>query len=171
MLHHDTFFITADKLWLNKLSQLTTHLSHVKPLSPQQRGTSCHFDYRVPKLLQMLLAAFVSSKSWAAEVESELLHASCCQIQAYAGHRTARMSFRPPDTILRVLWERPSSGDWLQSMHHGRNMTSPHWLWGCDIPPCESWGKWPWSLTPMNWPRHLNAAFWKWKERKLGEIL
>jgi hypothetical protein len=77
MLHHNIFFITADKLRLNKLSQLTTHLSHVKPLSPQQRGTSGHF-----KLLQMLLAAFISSKSRAADAASELLHASRCQIQA-----------------------------------------------------------------------------------------
>jgi hypothetical protein len=47
----------------------------------------------------MLLAAFVSSKCWAAEAASELLHASCCQTQAYAGHGTARISFRPPNTI------------------------------------------------------------------------
>jgi hypothetical protein len=103
MLHHDTFFVTADKLHLNKLSQSTTHLSRVKPLYPQQRGTSCHFDYRVPKLLQMLLAAFVSSKSQAAEAASELLRVSRCQMQAYAGHRTARISFRLPDTIFRLL--------------------------------------------------------------------
>jgi hypothetical protein len=96
------FFITADYLRLNKLLQYSTHLSHVKPLSPQQRGTLCHFDYRVPKLLQMLLAAFVSSKSWAAEVASELQQASRCQTQAYASHGTARISFGPPDTIFRV---------------------------------------------------------------------
>jgi hypothetical protein len=47
----------------------------------------------------MLLAAFVFSKSWAAEVASELLHASHCQTQAYAGHGTARISFQPPDSI------------------------------------------------------------------------
>jgi hypothetical protein len=35
-LHHDTLFITADKFHSNKLSQSTTHLSRVKPLSPQQ---------------------------------------------------------------------------------------------------------------------------------------
>jgi hypothetical protein len=26
-------------------------------------------------------------------------------MQAYAGHRTARISFRLPDTIFRLLWE------------------------------------------------------------------
>jgi hypothetical protein len=70
-----------------------------------------------------------------------------------------------------VSWERSSSGDWLQSVHHGRNMTSPQWLWGCATPLCVTWGNWPWRLTSMNWPCHLNAAFWKWKEWKLGEIL
>jgi hypothetical protein len=47
----------------------------------------------------MLLAAFISSKSWEAEAASELLHASHCQMQAYAGHGTATISFWPPDTI------------------------------------------------------------------------
>jgi hypothetical protein len=59
----------------------------------------------MPKLLQMLLVAFVSSKSQAAEAASELLHASRCQMQAYAGHGTARISFRPPDAIFRLSWE------------------------------------------------------------------
>jgi hypothetical protein len=40
--------------------------------------------------------AFVSSKSWAAEVASELPHASRCQTQA--SHGTARISFQLPDT-------------------------------------------------------------------------
>jgi hypothetical protein len=103
MLHHSAFFVTANKLRLNKLLQSTTHLCHIKQLSPKQCGTSCHFDQRVPKLLQMLLAAFVSSKSSAAEAASELLHASHCQTQAYAGHGTARISFRPADTIFWLL--------------------------------------------------------------------
>jgi hypothetical protein len=50
----------------------------------------------------MLLAAFVSSKSQAAETASELINASHCQMQAYAGHGTARISFWPPDTIFRL---------------------------------------------------------------------
>jgi hypothetical protein len=103
MLHHDTFFITADTLYLNKLLQLTTHLSRVKPLSPQQCGTSCHYDWHVPKLLQMLLAAFVSSKPQAAEAANKLLHASHCQTQAYAGHGTPRIIFWPPSTIVQLL--------------------------------------------------------------------
>jgi hypothetical protein len=41
MLHHDTLFVTADKLCLKKLLQSTTRLSCFKPLSLQQRGTSC----------------------------------------------------------------------------------------------------------------------------------
>jgi hypothetical protein len=106
MFHNHTtrlrVYIIANKLRLNKLSRAITHLSRVKLLSPQQCGTLCHFDWRVPKLLQMLLAAFISSKSWVAEAASELLHASCCQMQAYAGHGTARISFRPPDTIFRL---------------------------------------------------------------------
>jgi hypothetical protein len=51
----------------------------------------------------MLLAAFVSSKSRAAEAAHELLHASHCQMLAYAGYRTAKISFWPPDTIFRLL--------------------------------------------------------------------
>jgi hypothetical protein len=58
---------------------------------------------RVPKLLEMLLAAFISSKSRAPEVASELLHASRCQMQAYPGHGTARISFWLPDTIFWLL--------------------------------------------------------------------
>jgi hypothetical protein len=50
-------YITADKLRLNKLSQSTTHLSHVKLLSREQRVTTAS----VPKLHQLLLAALVSS--------------------------------------------------------------------------------------------------------------
>jgi hypothetical protein len=50
----------------------------------------------------MLLAAFISSKSRAAEAASELLHASHCQTQAYAGHGTARISFQPPNTIFQL---------------------------------------------------------------------
>jgi hypothetical protein len=50
----------------------------------------------------MLLAAFVSSKSWGAEAASELLHANHCQTQAYAGHITARVSFWLPDTIFQL---------------------------------------------------------------------
>jgi hypothetical protein len=57
----------------------------------------------MPQLLQMLLAAFVSSKSWAAEAASEQIHASRCQAQAYAGHRTAKISFRLPHTIFWLL--------------------------------------------------------------------
>jgi hypothetical protein len=67
--------------------------------------------------------------------------------------------------------ERPCSGDWLQSVHHGRNMTPPHRPWGCTIPLCETWGKWPWRLTSMNWPRHLNAAFWKQQMETCGNSL
>jgi hypothetical protein len=51
----------------------------------------------------MLLPAFVSSKSRAAEAASELLHASRCQTQAYAANGTAKISFRPLDTIFRLL--------------------------------------------------------------------
>jgi hypothetical protein len=58
----------------------------------------------------MLLAAFVSCKSWAVEVASELLHASHCQMQAYAGHRTARIRFQLPNTISQLSFETKSWG-------------------------------------------------------------
>jgi hypothetical protein len=50
----------------------------------------------------MLFAAFVSFKPQAAEAASELLNASCCQMQAYTGHGTARISFWLHDTIFRL---------------------------------------------------------------------
>jgi hypothetical protein len=53
----------------------------------------------------MLLAAFISSKSQAVEVASELTNASCYQMQAYAGHGTARISFWLPDTIFWLSGE------------------------------------------------------------------
>jgi hypothetical protein len=53
----------------------------------------CDSHQRAPKLLQMLLAALVSTKSQATEV------AKHCQMQAHAGHETARISFRPADTV------------------------------------------------------------------------
>jgi hypothetical protein len=56
----------------------------------------CDFRQRVPKLLQMLLVALVSTKSQADEA------AKRCQMQAHAGHKTASIGFRPPDTIFRL---------------------------------------------------------------------
>jgi hypothetical protein len=50
----------------------------------------------------MLLAAFVSSKSPAAEAANVLLHASRYQTQAYADNGTARLSFRLPNTIFQL---------------------------------------------------------------------
>jgi hypothetical protein len=67
MFHNHTtqrhVYITADKLRLNKLSQSITHLSRFKPLPP----APCDSRQRAPKLLQMLLAALVSTKSQAVE--------------------------------------------------------------------------------------------------------
>jgi hypothetical protein len=49
-----------------------------------------------PKLLQMLLAALVSTKS------QTFAAAKLCQTLARAGHETARISFRPPNTIFQL---------------------------------------------------------------------
>jgi hypothetical protein len=57
------------------------------------------FRQRAPKLLQMLLVALVSTKSQAVEA------ARRCQTQAHAGRETARIVFRPPDTILGLSWQ------------------------------------------------------------------
>jgi hypothetical protein len=45
----------------------------------------------------MLLAALVSTKSQAVEV------AKSCHKQAQAGHETARIGFRPTDTVFWLL--------------------------------------------------------------------
>jgi hypothetical protein len=96
MFHNHTtqrrVYITADKLCLNKLSQSITHLSCIKLLPPAM----CDSHQRTPKLLQMLLAALVSTKTQAVEV------AKCRQTQAHAGHETVRISFQPPDTVFQL---------------------------------------------------------------------
>jgi hypothetical protein len=45
----------------------------------------------------MLLAALVSTKPQAVAA------AKRCQMQAHAGHETARIGFRPPNTIIQLL--------------------------------------------------------------------
>jgi hypothetical protein len=75
-------------------------------------------------------------------------------------------------TIFTMLWRmlRFCSGVGMRWLLCG----STHRLirpWGCVILLCETWRKWPWRLTYMNCPCHLNAAFWKQNEWKLGEIL
>jgi hypothetical protein len=81
------------------------------------------FDSRrcVPKLLQMLLAALVSTKSQAVAA------AKRCQTQAHAGHETARIGFQPPDNNFWVFMTRGRvvQSDSLQSLHRGRNMRPP----------------------------------------------
>jgi hypothetical protein len=67
--------------------------------------------------------------------------------------------------------DRPLTGDWLQSVHRGRNTSPLCRPWGCAILLCATWGKWPWRLASMNWLCHLNAAFWKWNKWILREIL
>jgi hypothetical protein len=112
-------YITTDKLHLNKLSQSTTHLSCVKPLSTQQCGTPCRFNKHAPKLLQMLLAAFVSSKSQTLEVASELPHANIAkrrlmQVREQLGSASGR-----PIQFFGCC-ERPCSGDRLTEVSASR---------------------------------------------------
>jgi hypothetical protein len=115
----------------------------------------------------MLLAAFVSSKSQPVEEASELPHASIakCRLMQVTEHLWS-VSSRPIQ--FSGCRDRPSSGDSLQSLHCRKNTTCPCQLWGCVILLCEMWQKWPWRLTYMNWPCHLNAAFWKRNEWKRG---
>jgi hypothetical protein len=84
-------YITANKLRLNKLLQSPTYLA-----SNRCPPAMCDSRQRTPELLQMFLGALVSTKSQAVEA------AKCCQTQAHAGHETARISFRPPDTSYRL---------------------------------------------------------------------
>jgi hypothetical protein len=83
MIHNHTtqrcVYITADKLCLNKLSQSITHLSRVKPV-PQQCVTSAS----ARKLLQMLLAALVLTKSQA--VAKRRLMQVMKQLGSASGH-------------------------------------------------------------------------------------
>jgi hypothetical protein len=150
-------YITADKLRLNKLSQSVTHLSRVKPLMTPASA---------PKLLQMLLAALVSTKSQAAAA------ANRCQMQAQAGHETARIGFRPPDTIFRLSWQETElwgvtycSLCTVEEIRHLRERP-----WGCVILLCETWQKWPWRLTDINLPRFIWTPRFGNNEWKLGEI-
>jgi hypothetical protein len=55
-----SIYITSDKLCLNKLLHVSTQASGIKLLFPQQGGTSMT-SASAPKLLQMLLAAYVPS--------------------------------------------------------------------------------------------------------------
>jgi hypothetical protein len=88
----------------------------------------------------MLVAAFVSSKSQAAEAASELLHASHCQTQAYAGHGTAGISLLATrDNFLVVMRDRVVGTDYslciveeIQHPHVGREVSPFN---------CETWGK------------------------------
>jgi hypothetical protein len=119
----------------------------------------CDSHQRTPKLLQMLLAALVYTKSQAVDV------AKHCQTRAHAGHKTARIGFWPPNTVFGCRDKRLSSGEWLTAVS-------------------ASWKKYDTSATAVRlrhsavWnmeevtltARHLNAAFWKQNKWKLAEI-
>jgi hypothetical protein len=162
-------FITADKLRLNKLSQSTTHVTSncCPPNNVEYHVTSTSMCLNFFRCYWLTLCPPSAGQlKWQAR----------CYMPAVAKCRLMQVTEQLGSASARPIQffgccERPSSGDWLQSVHRGRNITSPHRLWGCTIPLCEMWGKWPWRLTSMNWPHHLNAAFWKWKEWKLGGIL
>jgi hypothetical protein len=95
---------------------------HASKVEPQVASVSA------PKLLQMLLAVWVPSlcqASWSGKSASTCQH---CQMQAHAGHKTARIGFRLSNTIFWLSrWksdrDQVVGNDWLQSLHHGRNTT------------------------------------------------
>jgi hypothetical protein len=175
MFHNHTtsrhIYITADKLCLNKLSQSTTHLSCVKLLSPRKAkhrvtSTSTCLNFfqcywlpsfpRSPRQLKQQVSCHMPA----------LPNAGLCRSQnSYNQLLATRYNFSV------VLADWVVGTDWPQSLHCGWNMTPPPQPWGCIILLCETWWKWPWRLTYMNWPHHLNAAFWKQNEWRLGEIL
>jgi hypothetical protein len=99
MFHNHTtqwrICIIANKSRLNKLLQSITYLSRVKPRPP----ATCDCRQHAPKLLEMLLAALVPTKSQAVEA------AKRCQTHAHADHETARISFQPTDTIFQLSWQ------------------------------------------------------------------
>jgi hypothetical protein len=59
--------------------------------------------------LSFLLVQGSWSGKWAATCQQ-------CQTQADAGHGIASIGFRPPDTIFRLSWQTPSSGEWLTAV-------------------------------------------------------
>jgi hypothetical protein len=121
-------YITADKLCLNKWSQLTTHPSRIKTAVPQQHVTSAS----VPKLFQMLLAALVSSYSQAVGVASELSHASMAKHRLLlVMEQLGSASGHPIQFFSCCDRARVVGSDWLQSLYHRRKTTLPRQLWGC----------------------------------------
>jgi hypothetical protein len=121
------FFITADKLRLNKLSQSITHLSRVKSLPPNNvehhvTSTSVCLNFfksywlpsfpPSPRQLKQHVSCYMPdiAKRRLMPVTEQLGTASSHPIQFF-GCR-----------------ERPSSGDWPQSVHCGRNTTPPRQL-------------------------------------------
>jgi hypothetical protein len=114
----------------------------------------------------MLLAALVSTKSQAAEA------AKLCQMQAHAGHETARIGCRPRDTIFGCCDKKPSSVEWLTAVSASwKKYNTPAMavrlrytaLWNVAEMTLKIN---PYELTAC----HLNTTFWKLNEWKLGEI-
>jgi hypothetical protein len=119
----------------------------------------CDSCQMAPKLLQMLLAALVSTKSQAVAA------AKHCQTQAHAGHETARIGFRPPDIIFQLSWQE-SSGERLTVVSASWNKYDTY-MTAMRLRHSAVWNMAEVTLTA----RHLNAAFWKQNKWKLGEIL
>jgi hypothetical protein len=107
MFHNHTterrIYITADKLTFKQVVPIDHPLISRQTAVPQQ----CMTPTSAPKL-QMLLAALVSTKCQSVEglvsTKSQAVEAAkCCQTQGHAGHETARIAFRPPNTVSRLL--------------------------------------------------------------------
>jgi hypothetical protein len=171
MLHHDVFILLPINYVETSCHNQPPTYCMSKCCPPQKCGTPCHFDYHAPKLLPVLLAAFVSSKSQAVEEASELPHACVAKRRLMQVTEQLWSASGRRYNFSVVLRDWVVGTDWLQSLHRGRNTTPLRRPWGCVILLCEMWRKWPWRLTYMNWPCHLNTAFWKRNKWKFFKIL
>jgi hypothetical protein len=110
----------------------------------------------MPELLQMLLTAFVSSQvpgTWSGKWRC---HMPVLPNGGLCRSRNSEHQF--PATrynFLVVVRYRVVETDWLQSLYHGKCGTPPCRPWLRIILLCETWQKWPFRLTYMNWPHHF----------------
>jgi hypothetical protein len=148
-------YIIADKLCLNKLSQSITHLSRVKSRSPSNMWlppAHAHTSSNVIGCLSFLQAP----RCWS---DKMLPNTGSCRLQNSWDLLPATWySFSVVVTRDRVV-----RSDSLQSLHRGRIRDL------CDGREVVSFSCGNMAKVTLT-ACHLNAAFWKQKEWKLGEI-